>query len=216
MFAITIALLAGAAILPAKDLLATKDLSNWEVRGDGLWTLRKDKVLVGQRKLVENAPKPGAADYNAWFYTQAWIYTKQEFEEFDLTLEYWLPMGGNSGVSLRDTSRAEFAIAGPQRNATKTPSRLAYEIQLNNHYPDKYPSASIYNFVAGKTGLQQDFEWNQLRVESRATGIRVFLNGVLAAEHPGDPNRPKRGPIGLQLHDQRSVVMFRNIQIKER
>jgi len=35
------------------------------------------------------------------------------------------------------------------------------------------------------------------------------------AEHPGDPKRPKRGPIGLQMHDQFSIIMFRNIRIVE-
>jgi hypothetical protein len=41
------------------------------------------------------------------------------------------------------------------------------------------------------------------------------VNGKVVAEHPGLPERPKAGPIGLQLHDSRDVVMFRNIQIKE-
>jgi hypothetical protein len=29
------------------------------------------------------------------------------------------------------------------------------------------------------------------------------------------PDRPKSGPIGLQLHDRFSVAMFRNIRIRE-
>jgi hypothetical protein len=35
------------------------------------------------------------------------------------------------------------------------------------------------------------------------------------AEHPGDPKRPKTGPIGLQLHDQFSVIQFRDVRIRE-
>ena len=34
---------------------------------------------------------------------------------------------------------------------------------------------------------------------------------ALAAEHAGDPERPLKGPISLQLHDIHSFVMFRNI-----
>ena len=45
--------------------------------------------------------------------------------------------------------------------------------------------------------------------------IRVRLNGQLVAEHPGDPKRPKTGPIGLQLHDQFNWIKFRNIRIRE-
>jgi hypothetical protein len=44
----------------------------------------------------------------------------------------------------------------------------------------------------------------------------VLVNGIVAAEHAGDPARPNQGPIGLQLHDQSSVVLFRNIWIRER
>jgi hypothetical protein len=37
----------------------------------------------------------------------------------------------------------------------------------------------------------------------------------LVAESAGDPKRSKTGPIGLQLHDQNALVMFRNIRIQE-
>jgi hypothetical protein len=43
----------------------------------------------------------------------------------------------------------------------------------------------------------------------------VTLNGRVVAESEGDPQRSKVGPIGLQLHDQFSIIMFRNIRIRE-
>ena len=52
-------------------------------------------------------------------------------------------------------------------------------------------------------------------IESRDELIRIRLNGQVVAEHPGDPTRPKVGPIGLQLHDQFNSIMFRNIRIRE-
>jgi hypothetical protein len=58
-------------------------------------------------------------------------------------------------------------------------------------------------------------DWNALDISSRKDKISVRLNGKVVAEHAGDPQRPKTGPIGLQLHDQFSVVMFRNIRIRE-
>ena len=86
---------------------------------------------------------------------------------------------------------------------------------MNNQYPDQYLSGSIYTFVAAKPGVQKDDEWNTLDIESRNASIRVKLNGQLVAEHPGDPTRSKTGPIGLQLHDQYSLTMFRNVGIRE-
>ncbi len=69
--------------------------------------------------------------------------------------------------------------------------------------------------VPAKPGLQHSNDWNTLEIFSRTGSIQVRLNGELAAEGPGDPARPKRGPIGLQLHDRFSWVLFRNIQIRE-
>jgi hypothetical protein len=52
-------------------------------------------------------------------------------------------------------------------------------------------------------------------IESRHDMIRVRLNGQPVAESPGDPTRSKTGPIGLQLHDRFTWIMFRNIKIRE-
>jgi hypothetical protein len=57
--------------------------------------------------------------------------------------------------------------------------------------------------------------WNSLDIESRNANIRVRLNGQIVAEGPGEESRSKTGPIGLQLHDRFSAVMFRNIRIRE-
>ena len=201
-----------------KDLLAGKSLDAWEVRGDGLWYLLDDGTLVGQRDFDHHNPTKewpwDKKSFLTWTFTQAWLYTRQEFGEFDLELEYWLPKGGNGGVSIRDQSRAKYAITMPM-DASRTPSHLAYEIQLNNQYPDNFLSGSIYNFVKAPAGVQRNNQWNKLRIESRGDRIAVYLNGTKVAEHPGDPARPKTGPIGLQLHDQYSLEMFRNIRLRE-
>jgi hypothetical protein len=54
-----------------------------------------------------------------------------------------------------------------------------------------------------------------MEIESRSDRISVWLNGVMVAEYAGEPGRPKVGPIGLQLHDQFTFAMFRNIRIRE-
>src|SRR3954447_5427819 len=92
-----ILLLASAASAQTVDLFNKKNLDGWEVVGDGVWTVMKDGTLVGQRNPKVNAK----TDPN-----QSWLYTKKEFGEFDLHLEWWTRLGGNSGVSLRDQTRA--------------------------------------------------------------------------------------------------------------
>ncbi|HVO98791.1 MAG TPA: DUF1080 domain-containing protein [Bryobacteraceae bacterium] len=191
-----------------ENLLNGKNLDGWEIVGDGLWNVMRDGALVGQRdlsiKYEQNLPV-----------NQSWLYTKKEFGEYDLHVEWWTRHGGNSGVSIRDTSRAIHSIVGPQIDAKQTPSHVGYEIQISNGYRDQYPSGSVYLFDAAKTGSQIPDDWNTFDIEVRDSGIKVTMNGVLVSQYKGEPGRPLKGPIGLQLHDPTTVAMFRNIRIKE-
>ena len=211
-------LLALAADTP---LFNGKNLDGWEIIGDGQWTVMADGTLLAQRTAdVRKLLEPGAKftskqDFSAWENNQSWLYTKRnDFAEFDLHVEFWTRTNGNSGISIRDTSRAKYGVTTPP-DYKRTPSKIGYEIQINNRYPDPHPTGSIYGFDDAKPGAMREDDWNSLDISSRNDKISIRLNGKLVAEHAGDPARPKAGPIGLQLHDQFSVVMFRNIRIRE-
>jgi hypothetical protein len=182
-------------------------LSGWQKVGPGLWHVTSDGVLVGQRD--PSMPRTGTGP------DQAWLYTKREYDEFDLRFEFWNRLRGNSGVSVRDTSRARYSF-GSESDPDRTPSHIGYEIQILNAHTDKFPTGSLYLFQPAKAGIQLDHDWNQMVIECRRTGIRVRLNGQLVMEHAGDAARNRNlAPIGLQLHDRNSVIMFRNIQVRE-
>jgi hypothetical protein len=211
-----------------KPLFNGRDLTGWEVRGECLWTVMEGGVLLGQRAHASVAAPFTAAwpidarQYRSWLYRQAWLYTKAEFDEYDLHVEYFMPPGANSGVSIRDRSRAHHAIgesdeARPDlaKFPKTTPAHIGYEIQIIDGDSDKFPSGSVYTFVAAKKGIQRGGEWNSMEIQSRHAGIRVLVNGKLAAEYAGDPKRSLTGPIGLQLHDQFTFALFRNIRIRE-
>jgi len=211
----------GLAAADWKPMFNGKNLDGWEVIGDGQWTVMADGTLLGQRigdyrkLLVPGGPMTTPKDFRSWVDTQSWLYTtRNDFGEFDLHLEYWTKTTGNSGVSIRDTSRAKAGITTPP-DYTHTPSKIGYEIQINNRFPDPHPSGSIYGFVDAPKEAQHEDDWNTMEISSRDGKISVSLNGKVVAEHPGDPKRPKIGPIGLQLHDQFSIIMFRNVRIRE-
>jgi hypothetical protein len=212
-------LLAASLALDAagwRALFNGRDLNGWENRGAGIWTAIDGGILLGQRDPRNDAPNEFPLTeraYRSWLNRQAWIYTKEEFTEYDLSLEYWLRAGGNSGISLHDRGRAEHAIAA-KPDYSKTPARLAYEIQISNGYPDPKATGSIYLVADAKSGPQKMNQWNKLDIEVRAKLLRVKLNGVVVAEAAPDPKRPSSGPIGLQLHDMYTVVQFRNIRIR--
>lgn len=213
-----------AASLMAADgtpLFNGKNLDGWEVIGDGQWTVMADGTLLGQRignlrkVFLPGGPLTTPQEFNGWINAQSWLYTKRnDFGEFDLHLEYWTKTTGNSGVSIRDISRARWAVTVPP-DYTHTPSKIGYEIQINNRFPDPHPSGSIYGFVDAPKDAQREDDWNVMEISSRNDKITVTLNGRVVAEHSGDPKRSKAGPIGLQLHDQFSIIMFRNIRIRE-
>ena len=204
-----------------KPLFNGRNLDGWEVIGDGQWTVMADGTLLGQRvsdlrkMLVPGGPFSTATEFRSWVDSQSWLYTtRNDFGEFDLELEYWTKTTGNSGVSIRDATRAKWGVTIPP-DYKRTPSKTGYEIQINNRYPDPHPSGSIYGFVDAPRDAQRNDDWNRMEIASRNDKISVRLNGRLVAEHPGDPQRPKMGPIGLQLHDQFSIIMFRNLRIRE-
>jgi hypothetical protein len=185
----------------SENLFNGKNLDGWEVVGEGFWNVLDDGTVVGQRDLSKPTEH------------QCWLYTKKEYGEYDLHVEFWLRKGGNSGVSIRDTSRAHYAQS-KNWDAKRTPSHIGYEIQIAND-GDEYPTGSVYLFAKAPSGAQRDFDWNALDIQSRNNIIRVTLNGQLVAESPGDPARSKTGPIGLQLHDHTTLAMFRKIRIQE-
>ena len=185
-----------------EDLLNGRDLTGWEVRGLGVWSVIDGGILVGQ------------CDPEKPCLPQSWLYTEREFDgDYDVSLEYWLRLGGNSGVSIGDTLRAKNAI--DPKTGWPTPARSAYEVNIDNGPEVDYDiTGSIYKFAKARTGVRNRTGWNTLLIEVRKDLIRVSLNGVVVAQHPGVPDRPKHGPIGLQLHSPADVVMFRNIRVR--
>ena len=106
-----LAMIGAACLLAAEKraLFNGKNLDGWEKHGDGVWSVVPDGILMGQHSTPDRRPFgdwPVAEKvYRNWRNQQAWLYTKDEFGQFDLHVEYFLPPGGNSGVSIRDTSR---------------------------------------------------------------------------------------------------------------
>ncbi len=202
-----------------KLLFNNKNLDGWENRGDGQWKVLADGTLTGQRVWDRKMLAPGgkfstAQEFQSWLDRQAWLYTTADFGNFDLHAEFWTKTAGNSGISLRDPSRGEFGISEPP-DFKKTPSKLGYEIQINDRYPDVTTTGSVYTFNRAPTEAMKEDDWNTFDIEVRTATIRVKLNGVMVSDVACDLKRPVRGPVGLQLHDQFSIVQFRNLWIKE-
>ena len=177
-----------------------KDLSGWEaVGGKSGW---------------------GVAD--GILYTEggggAWLSTVKEYGDFDLTVEFKVPKGGNSGVFIRAPRTGNPAFEGS-------------EIQVLDDYDDQYKDlkpyqycASVYSTIAATPRVTKHFgEWQKMEIHIQGQKITTTLNGTKVVDgdlsehmdkvkdHPG--LKRTSGYIGLQDHSSR--LDYRNVLIKE-
>jgi len=190
-------------------------LASWEIGKDGSLVCRMQKTK----------DKNGKERIRGMGY----LWTKQEFSDFELTLEYKLSAGANSGIFYRTDKN--------------NPVQGGFEIQLmdnegfqkkaNKVLPPRKLNASFYDGVAPKEDNSNPIgEWNRCKLICKGPEVSFHLNGKRAfkinlddwkevGKNPdGSENKfktalkdlPRKGRIGFQNHGQ--VVWFRKISIK--
>lgn len=217
MTTITVAglLLAGISIAQsdeknvAKDLFASGDFSAWTtVKGAPV-----EKGWKIEDGVVHRYAKGGD------------IITKESYKDFELSFEWKISKGGNSGVKYR--SKGSFG--------------LEYQVLDDQNHPDRkidnHLAASMYEIIAAPADkpVKPVGEWNHGRIVAKGNRIEHWLNGVKVVEiEYGSEDWKKRfqkskyakgnfkkknqgfgsweGPILLQ--DHQDPAWFRNLKIK--
>ena len=90
-----------------------------------------------------------------------------------------------------------------------------YELQICEGNEKQFTGA-VYNLHPRSEGVaaKPPGEWNLYQIEVDGQKMTVTLNGQKANEYTGEKKTP-RGFIGLQNHDPKSHVSFRNIEVTE-
>ncbi len=102
-----------------------------------------------------------------------------------------------------------------------------YEVQIQDDADEFHRTGSIYSLSKADTFPPSADGWNTLEIALEGQTTTVSVNGEVVNTFQGDqpvPERvryyePQRGPrpdagyIGLQNHDERSTVLFREISI---
>ena len=160
------------------------------------------------------------------------IYYKEEFEYFELYLEWKLPKGGNSGVfyNVQEGFQAPYAIS-PEYQLIDD---LGWE-EINNAKLEEWQKAgsnyAMHEADLSKKQLNPAGEWNSSKILYTEKKVQHWLNGELLLEfepyskewylkrdsgkwddYP-DYGKFKKGYIALQDHD--SPIWFRNIKIRK-
>ena len=198
-----------AATGPGWAPLFAGDLSNTEAPA-GVWSLAGGELTAN-------------ADECIW--------TKADYENFTLDLEFKTANGTNSGVVIYCTD-------------TKNWIPKSVEIQIADPFADKWAKADptwhgggIFGHLApAKQMTRKPGEWNHMTVEAKGKHLKVWLNGELTADmdmalwtsakkNPDGSSipawlstpfaeLPTKGRIGLQGKHGDATVWFRNARIK--
>jgi hypothetical protein len=142
-----------------------------------------------------------------------WLRSCEQFNDFDLRLEYKLRPGGNSGVYIRVPADGNHHGAG-----------AGIEVQILDDAAERYKglkpyqyTGSLYAIVAANPRVARPAgRWNTLEINCRGMSYRVTHNGidVIAADENAAAELQQRlvkGFLGLQNHSEE--VWFRNVRI---
>jgi sugar phosphate isomerase/epimerase len=139
-------------------------------------------------------------------------YSVKKYKDFILELDYKCANEfTNSGIFLRV----------PDIPTSDDYIYHSFEIQINPAGEGVHKTGAAYDAEAPiKDAFHPAGEWNHLKISFIGNRISVVLNDVLILDWEAEPRGKVRdfareGYIGLQNHDSRSPVYFKNIYIKE-
>ena len=188
-----------------RDLFDGKTLSGWKIHSG-----RIDSWRVEGSSLVTSGSPRG------------WLFTEEEYSDFELRLEYKVSTNANSGISIRNP-------APNVASGWNDPSHKGLEIQIvDDENPAAaswggFPTGSIFGVVTpSRRVTRATGEWNTMDIVVRGRQVVVSINDSLVVNanldnYPGKVGQfpglqRTSGFIGLQLYANQ--VEFRDIRIQ--
>ncbi|MGL5094589.1 MAG: 3-keto-disaccharide hydrolase, partial [Planctomycetia bacterium] len=188
------------------------NLLGWEFRGTakekpGVWTVKNGSLVC-----------LGGGG--------AWIAPSKIYRDFDLSLEYKLDDGANSGVYLRAPAAGRISSVGMEIQIIDEHSPRYSDPNHKQFYQLKpyQRTGSLYGVQPPtKTATKPAGEWNTMAVRCQGRKLTVAVNGetVVDADLDAYPDHEKAHPgikradgyLGVSSHNGR--VEFRNIVVTE-
>lgn len=181
-----------------------KDLTGWHAEGGELsaWQAKGEIVTCYTKKTC-------------------YLATDKQYGDFELRLDYKLPLGGNSGLGLRFAPGTWPSTEGMELQLLDDPAPQYVNL------PKVQRNGALYMHVAPKaTPGKPAGEWNHIEVKCQGPRVSAKMNGVDILDFSLDDyldhvgkgkiglgKRPRKGLVGLQSHGD--PVEFRNVEIRE-
>lgn len=215
---------AGLSAASVNELTAREKSDGWKLLFDG-------KTTAGWHKF-KTAPFPG----KGWAVEDGWLHglakgggdiiSDDQFDQFELSWEWKIAAGGNSGL--------KYFVADTRSSA------LGHEYQMIDDAKNedakapqgKHVTASFYDVLAptSKLPLKAAGEINESRILVKGSHVEHWLNGVKVLEYDCGSDGTKAAVAGskfkttpdfgtcvkghILLQDHSSQVWFRNIKIR--
>jgi len=139
-------------------------------------------------------------------------YARKMYRDFVLELDF---------KCARDDTNSGIFLRVPKMPVSDDYIYHSFEIQIHDKGTGIHKTGAAYDAEAPTAAVSRPtMEWNHFKITFQGARIRVELNGTPVLDWTAEPRGKIRdfareGYIGLQNHDSRSPVYFRNIFIKE-
>ncbi|MFT5886668.1 MAG: hypothetical protein ACI9IP_003136 [Arcticibacterium sp.] len=203
-------------------LIDGKTFNNWHIYNhpgeavNGKWTMEKKTFVFNPS---------GSSD---WEVND--LVTDKDYENFEMTLEWKIEKGGNSGIFYSINEDKKFSkpyLTGPEIQVLDDENHPDAKAGKNGNRK----GGSLYDMIPSASKAKVYDNWNKVKILKKDNVVTVWQNGELAVTYPTSGEgwdalvaeskfknwkgfgKYPIGKIGLQDHG--NVVAFRKIKIRE-
>ncbi|MEZ5573041.1 MAG: family 16 glycoside hydrolase [Halioglobus sp.] len=213
-----------------RDLFDGKSLAGWRNYGGDENAVRKWTVQDGTLALVQDGVFP------MWDMIKSavfggpggdLVYYREKFRDFELSLQWKISRGGNSGI---------FYLVKDETENVSWRTGIEMQVLDNDEHPDgkiiTHRAGDLYDLIAANPEtVRPPGEWNDVLIRVKDNHIEHWLNGVkvVSVERGSDqwnalvaaskfsdmPGYGKADAGYIALQDHGDPVWFRNIRVRE-